>query len=133
MHKLLITLATSFFLFIVWIIYLANTGQSIGLFKWVIMIPYGDKIGHLGLFGLLTLLVNLSSKCRGFSVRRFNIYWGSFCVLTFVTLEELSQHLLPTRTLDIYDYAADLIGISCATFLSWLLNKYYFSPKYKEH
>jgi len=93
------------------------------------MIPYGDKVGHLGLFGLLTLLANLSSKCRGFSGRRFNIYWGSFYVLTFVTLEELSQRFLPTRTLDIYDNGADLIGISCATFLSWLLNKYYWLPK----
>jgi len=87
------------------------------------MIPYGDKVGHLGLFGLLTLLANISTRCSHFLLGRFTIYWGSFCVLIFVTFEELSQHFLPTRTLDIFDYGADLIGICGATFLSWLWMK----------
>ena len=132
MQKLFIVFFSIFFVFILWVIYLANTGQHNGLFKLTTAIPYGDKIGHFFLFGLLAFLANLSVKCRCFSFGKFSVYWGSFIVLVFVSVEELSQHFLPTRTLDIYDYGADIIGISCATFLSWLFKSILFK-KDKEH
>lgn len=56
-----------------------------------------------------------------------NVFWGTASVLSFVTLEELSQYFIPTRTLDIYDYSADMIGIFIFTVISNILAKKDFS------
>lgn len=126
MQKIIIILATSFFSFLLWVIYLANTGQWHPLFKLAQSIPYGDKVGHFLLFGLLTLLANFAFQCKSFSFKNFQIYKGTTLVLIFVTMEELSQHFVASRTLDIFDYGADLIGISLATLFSWIFNRYLF-------
>ena len=123
MYKLTITIASCFFLFIIWISYLANTGQQSIFFDLVRFIPYGDKVGHFGLFGMLTLLANFASKFKVFKLGNINIFWGTAAVFIFVTAEELSQHFIPTRTLDIYDYLADMAGILSLTWLSSMLAK----------
>ncbi|MCF6458594.1 VanZ family protein [Pseudoalteromonas sp. MMG024] len=123
MYKLTITLSSLFFAFIIWIIYLANTGQHSIFFELVRLIPYGDKVGHLGLFGVLTLLANLATKFKVFKLGKIKIFCGSAIVFVFVTFEELSQHFLPTRTFDIFDYAADMLGILLFTWLSYILAK----------
>ena len=123
MQKYLTSLAICFFVFILWAIYVANTGQSNGLFKLVSTLPYGDKIGHFCLFGMLPLFANLAIGCRTLKIKQLSIYWGSLAVWIFVTIEELSQHFLPTRTLDIYDYLADLMGIVIFSYLAFLLNR----------
>jgi VanZ family protein len=117
MQKLAIIVGSVFFLFIIWVIYLANTGQQSILFPLVKLIPYGDKIGHLVLFGLLALFANLATGFRIFCVGTKRVFCGTAAVFVFVTIEELSQHFLPHRTLDIYDYSADMLGI---LFFSWV-------------
>lgn len=131
MHRLFVALAVCFSCFIIWVIYLANTGQMVGWFKFFTQLPHGDKIGHFCIFGTLTLLANLSTKCRTWHWKKIHCYWGSSVVLLFVTVEELSQHFLPRRTLDIYDYLADLAGIGLASLISWLL--VYFWPQLINH
>lgn len=123
MHKLTIAIFSGFFLFILWIIYLANTGQESVFFELARLIPYGDKIGHLCIFGLLTLTANFASKFKTLSIGRVNLFWGSVAVFVFVSIEELSQHFMPTRSLDIYDFTADFIGILLFTWLSANLSK----------
>ncbi|GLS84554.1 VanZ family protein [Paraferrimonas haliotis] len=118
MHKLLVAITASFFLFIIWIIYLANTGQSSVFFDLVRQIPYGDKLGHFSLFGLLTLSFNVACKFKTFVLGELKVFWGSAVVLVFVSAEELSQHFMPSRTLDIYDYAANVTGIIVFSWLS---------------
>lgn len=121
MYKLTVTTSSCFFLFILWVIYLANTGQESVFFDLSKQIPYGDKVVHLTLFGLLTLCANLVSKFSTFSIGQKKIFWGTAAVFIFVTLEELSQHFLPARTLNIYDYAADMLGILLFTWISAIL------------
>lgn len=123
MHKLIMIISSCFFVFIIWVVYLANTGQQSIIFDIVRSIPYGDKIGHLGLFGVLTLLANIALKFKVFRLGAIKVFWGTAAVLVFVTVEELSQHFIPTRTLDIYDYTADIIGILIFTWLSGILAK----------
>ena len=43
---------------------------------------------------------------------------GAMIVLLFAGLEELSQYYFPSRTLDIYDFVADFIGVVLASFIS---------------
>lgn len=123
-HKLVSTLSVAFLGFIAWIIYLANTGQSSVFFKFVASIPYGDKLGHFCLFGLLTLAANFAFKLKSFTLASFNIYVGSSAVFLFVLFEELSQYFIPNRTLDATDLLADIVGIITFSLMTKYINKY---------
>jgi len=124
MHKLISIISVAFIMFITWIIYLANTAQNSIFFELVASIPYGDKLGHFCLFGLLTLGVNFAFKLKSYKLISFNIYVGSTVVLFFVLLEELSQYFIPSRTLDITDLLADVVGIITFSLVTKLISNY---------
>ncbi|PCJ29544.1 MAG: trypsin [Gammaproteobacteria bacterium] len=124
MHKLITIFAVSFFIFIMWIIYLANTGGSSLFFDFIKSIPYGDKFGHLGLFGTLTFVSVIAFKFRSFSYRKVTIYYGAALVSLFVVAEEMSQVFIASRTFDFSDLTADAVGIVLAAGLAYLTNKY---------
>lgn len=118
-----------FLLFIVWIIFSANTGRNNIFFDFVNWLPFGDKFGHFFLFGFLTLGVNFALKFKRFK------YWkllplGTLLVAVFVVIEELSQAFFPNRTLDIIDLIADGFGIMFFTFIGNVIyNKTAFKLK----
>ncbi|MDO6507992.1 VanZ family protein [Colwellia sp. 4_MG-2023] len=124
MHKLISIISVAFLMFITWIIYLANTAQNSIFFELVARIPYGDKLGHFCLFGLLTLGVNFAFKLKSYTLISFNIYVGSTVVFFFVLLEELSQYFIPSRTLDITDVLADIIGIITFSLVTKFISKH---------
>ena len=123
MNKLISAIAAAFFSFILWIIYQANSGNQNLLFEMVGNIPFGDKLGHLVLFGALTFIVVVASQFRSFSLGRFNWYYGALAVTLFVIIEELSQAFIPARTFDLGDLLADTLGIVLATKTAQLLNR----------
>jgi VanZ family protein len=127
-----ILLPLSFFIFISYIIFLADTADHNFAFRLVGHVPYGDKIAHAGLYGIMALLLNyglgfrrvllpqhlqLLHKIKGmFSfVLKGALanapYMGSVIVLTFATLEELTQYYIPSRTFDLGDLLADFVGV----------------------
>ena len=125
-QRILVLIALGFFGFIGWVIYLANTGQKSVFFDLVAAIPYGDKLGHFCLFGLLTLFINLAFKFKTMNVSGRPIYLAVLIVSTFVILEELSQHFVESRTLDFVDLIADFAGIAVfSAFSAWLCKKLY--------
>jgi len=124
MHKLISIISVAFLMFITWIIYLANTAQNSIFFELVARIPYGDKLGHFCLFGLLTLGVNFAFKLKSYKLISFNIYVGSTVVFFFVLLEELSQYFIPSRTLDITDLLADILGIITFSLVTKFISKH---------
>ena len=101
-------LPLSFFIFISYIIFLADTADYNFAFKIVGHIPYGDKIFHALLYGLMAFLLNF-----GLGFRRVGnmFYLGSAIVLTFAALEEFSQYWIPSRTFDLWDLLADFVGV----------------------
>ena len=118
--RLSLAVAAIFFCFILWIIYLANTGGHSMFFDLIRHIPYGDKLGHMLLFGLLTFVANLALQSRHFTLGRIPLYYGAVLVSIFVLFEEISQGFIPSRTLDIVDLAADAVGIILFSYLSGL-------------
>ncbi|PKG84298.1 trypsin [Colwellia sp. 75C3] len=116
--------AIVFFCFILWVIYLANTGQNSVLFQFVASIPYGDKLGHFCLFGLLTLATNVAFKLKSFKVYSKELFLGTALVFTFVVIEECSQYFIPNRTFDLMDLSADFIGILFFNVVTSYLKKY---------
>ena len=122
--KVLIPLGVvAFFCFILWVIYLANTGQNSVFFQLVAGIPYGDKLGHFCLFGLLTLASNLAFRFKSFSLYSMEVFLGTILVFSFVVIEEFSQYFIPNRSFDLIDLSADFIGIAFFTVVTSYLNK----------
>ena len=118
MDKTITTLTTAFGLFIAWIIYLADTRQSSLFFDLVKAIPYGDKVGHFFLFGILTFGTNLVLKNRGWAMGKVFIPYGALSIFGLVIVEELTQAFFPWRTVDITDILSDLAGIMAFSLLS---------------
>ena len=100
-----------FLAFTVWIIHEANIGRDNALFVLVRSTPYGDKIGHFFLAGLLTIAANLLLRNRSWWLGSMPLPIGSLIVFAFVVAEESSQYFLPTRSLDIKDALANFAGI----------------------
>ncbi|WP_235594716.1 VanZ family protein [Paraglaciecola hydrolytica] len=83
-------------------------------FEFVASFPYGDKVGHAGLFGFLTLVAIIGLRFSRFTLGKLPIYYGGILVSLFVIGEELSQAFIPSRTFDFMDLAADFVGIVVA-------------------
>ncbi|AZG74345.1 VanZ family protein [Shewanella livingstonensis] len=122
--RMAIVITAAFFSFIVWIIYLANTGSHSIFFDLIKPMPYGDKVCHMLLFGLLTFVTNLALQSRHFQLGRLPLYYGTVLVSIFVLSEEISQGFIPSRTLDIIDLVADAVGITLFSYLSGLTQHY---------
>lgn len=124
MPRVITVVAICFSIFILWVIYLANTGGNSIFFDFVKSIPNGDKIGHAGLFGFLTFIVIVATKFRGFKLGKLHIYYGAVVIALFVVGEEVTQAFIPSRTFDLVDIAADFVGIGIAIGLAFLAGKY---------
>ncbi|HZF70289.1 MAG TPA: VanZ family protein [Sulfuricurvum sp.] len=103
----------SFFAVLSAIIYKADTANYNFAFHVVGMIPYGDKIAHAILYGIMVYLLNY-----GFNGKRWiRIEIGSLIVFGFALIEEVSQFYFPSRTFDWADIAADVVGVIIFTVL----------------
>jgi len=109
--------ALGFSLFLLRIIYLADTGQQNFLFALAKSIPYGDKIGHVAIFGFFTTIVNFALKFQSATLGRMRIYRGTLFIAIFAILEEMSQYFVSTRSFDLLDLSADATGIIVATLI----------------
>ena len=109
--NLRIILPLSFFLFISFIIYLADTADYNFAFRVIGNIPYGDKLMHGLLYGVMALLLNYGLNFKSKKIFGFNMQVGAIIVLTFAGLEEITQYWLPSRTCDVFDFVADVVGV----------------------
>src|SRR5215204_1966581 len=113
-------LAFFFTLFIILIIILADLGQ-LGFLKILNQIPYGDKIGHFVLYGILTLLLDLSlTRALPNPNRKLIILRIASILALLIGLEEYSQQFFAKRTFDLVDLTFSYLGV---TFFSWLALK----------
>ena len=110
-------LAALFGLFILLIIVLADRGQ-LGILGWLDRIPFGDKIGHFVLYGILTLLLDLALfRSLPHLDRRLLSLRIAFILALLIGLEEFSQIFFPNRSFDLVDLAFSYLGVF---FFSWL-------------
>lgn len=124
LNKFIFILSVAFFAFILWMIYLANTGGQSFFFDMVNTIPYGDKVGHLCLFGGLTFVTIIASNFRHFTLGNITIYYAAAAVMSFSLVEEISQLFIQSRTFDGMDLLADVIGITIASVLAAFVHKW---------
>lgn len=104
--------AFGFIAFLIAVVFIANRGEGNQWWPFIERIPYGDKLGHIGLFGTLCFLCNLAFPSRRFGRRPFLITLTTLVLLSIITLEEISQLFSPYRHFDTIDWLADLIGLA---------------------
>lgn len=109
--------AILFGLFIIAIIILANLGL-LDILGFVNRIPYGDKIGHFVLYGILTLLIDLALfGSRPDLSRELIVLRVALILALLIGLEEFSQRFFPSRTSDWVDLLFSYLGV---IFFSWM-------------
>jgi hypothetical protein len=108
-------LPLGFFICIVFIIFLADTADHNFAFRLIGDIPYGDKMMHGLLYGIMALFLNYGLNYKLF----YSVQLGAVIVLIFATLEEISQYWIPSRTFDLGDLLADFLGVLLFSFLQW--------------
>lgn len=123
MHRLIRPAAVGFVAFIAVTIYAANVGANHPGITLVRLLPYGDKVGHFVLWGLLTAIVNLAMPNRCIRFGRWPMPLGTVVLIVVVVAEESSQRWLDNRTLDAADLVANLLGIGVATAAGLLHNR----------
>jgi len=124
--------ALAFIAFFIIIIGIADRGEGDLWWAFIGRIPYGDKVGHLGLVGTLSLLCNLAIPPRPATLSTRFITLTTWVLLVFLSLEELAQAFIPTRTCDFFDWLADLAGLGLGQFAASLLRRWFArDPKLK--
>lgn len=109
-------LAYLFGFFIAGIIVLADLGM-LGVLKFVNRIPFGDRIGHFVLYGILTLLIDLALLRPPHGLNPNLIVLRVALILALaIGLEEFSQRFFPNRSFDLLDLAFSYLGV---IFFSW--------------
>jgi len=100
-----------FALFVILIIVLADTGH-LGILQTINRIPLGDKAGHFILYGILTLLINLTLFRSVPPHRRTRVAVISGLILALlIGLEEFSQRNFSSRTFSLGDLTASYLGV----------------------
>lgn len=80
-------------------------------FFFVYQIPGADKTGHFLLMGTFSFLVNIACSGQQISIWSIRCLKGTLIVVALVTLEELTQIFILTRTFSLLDLGADYAGI----------------------
>lgn len=111
-----------FTLFILLIIILADLGK-LGILRVINQIPFGDKIGHFILYGILSLLLDLS-LLRSLPNRspKLIVVISGLTLALLIALEEWSQKLFSTRTFDLVDLFAGLAGLLVGGWAAYKIN-----------
>jgi polysaccharide biosynthesis protein VpsQ len=79
--------------------------------------PGADKVGHALFIGLLAFFLDGALDHRPLHPKLSFPRLGPALVVTAAGIEEYLQRLSPRRTSDIWDFAADVVGVC---FFAWL-------------
>lgn len=98
----------------------AGSGWFPQIFAWV-QKGATDKWMHFLLIGVLTLLVNLSIRCKVIRVGNVSIQLGTLAILICTTMEEFSQLFIARRSFDWYDMMCNGSGALTFGILAWVI------------
>ncbi len=116
-------LTVLFALFIVAVIVLADLDR-LGVLEVLYRFPYGDKVGHFILYGVLTLLVNLTTlRSSRFSDPKRAAVTATLILALLIAAEEFSQRYFSSRTFSISDLLFGYAGMSLGMWLAWKINR----------
>lgn len=110
--------AILFTLFILLIIVMADAGILADYLGFLYLYPFGDKVGHFALYGILALLINLTLfRALPDQSRSLLATKCSLILALLIGLEEFSQQYFVSRTFDLVDLGFSYMGV---IGFSWL-------------
>jgi VanZ family protein len=101
----------------------ANAGEDVLVESIKNAIPFGDKVGHFFMYGLLAFVMNFALKFRSFGKSLISQH-GAVVILMLSSAEEFNQIFVATRTFSFLDLAANLCGVLVFTWLAVKVNSY---------
>lgn len=116
--------ALAFLVFFGFVIFSADTGTMPKAIHRLYNFPGGDKVGHFLLMGLLALALNLILSAPRIRVAGRSILLGSILAALLVTIEEITQAFLRSRTLSLLDLSFSYLGILGTSLLIDFIEKY---------
>ncbi len=108
------TIAGAYVALLLGIVLLADVGAIGPLLRFVHAVPWMDKIAHFAFATVLGVMIEAASRSRGRAL---------VVVAVCVLIEELSQRLVPGRTFDLFDLAADALGLVGGTTMVVLFRR----------
>ena len=113
-----------FFIFIIAVIVLADTGSMPRSIRAIYDFPYGDKLGHFILYGLLDFFLTRAFLSSFPSCPRS---WVTLSVgltlAVFITAEEFSQKFFPARTFGLVDLSASFFGVVVGGWVAYKIKR----------
>jgi VanZ family protein len=109
--------AVAFLLFLLLVVYWADRERIPRVFTDMCNYPGGDKLGHLGLYGMFAFL-GAKAWRRPLRLARLSLPAGLLPAALLASLEELSQLFVPGRSADWLDLGAGFLGIGAAALLA---------------
>ncbi len=104
-------IAIGFTIFILVVILLADRGQ-LGFLYFIYDFPYGDKLGHFILYGLLNFFLTRAFLSSGRTSSRNRVAFTTGLILAvLIGAEEWSQQFFSTRTFSLMDLLASYLGL----------------------
>ncbi len=97
--------------FMGWLIFQANNANNNIFFDIVKVVPFGDKIGHVILYGSLSYVTIIALQNKQISIGEYLLPLGAVIVSICAITEEVCQLFLINRRFDLIDMFADLLGI----------------------
>lgn len=116
--------ASLFTILIVVIIVMADAGVLARYLGFLYLYPYGDKVGHFFLYGILAFLLNLAlfrshpDRSRTWVALRYGLI-----LVVLIGLEEFSQQYFSSRIYDMVDLTFSYLGVFCFSVLAVRINK----------
>jgi hypothetical protein len=90
---------------------MADLGKAAWVFEVAAWIPYGDKLAHMILAGILSFLLNNTLRCRVTSILGIKALTGNVIAYVLVFAEEATQFWITTRNVEIWDVLTAIVGI----------------------
>ena len=116
----LFVITVLFALLIFALVIAANTNHLPSSLVRIQHFPYGDKVGHFTLFGILSFLLSRSALYLFPSRNPSRLLLTINLLLSLlIGLEEWSQSLFPTRTMSGKDLVASYLGVILFGFLAY--------------
>ena len=111
-------------IFLLLIVTLANTGYLPRSIRQLYDFPFGDKVGHFLLMGLINFLLNWMVLASRSHPKPASVIWKvSLAFALFTTLEEFSQQFFPRRTFSLLDLGYSYAGIAVSALLVFRLRR----------
>lgn len=103
---------------IAWVIVQANLGERHPWLDAFLRLPAADKLGHFMLYGLLAACLDAALRWRTLQLASgWQLPWAAVLVLAFSLMEEASQLFTVTRSPDLLDVLANVLGVSVFSLL----------------